>query len=353
MVLSKDLNDISKDILENGYKDSSILITGSTGLLGSLIAKGFLLANKEYGLNNKIYVLARNVDKAKIVFCDYLIDKNFQIIKNEITEKIDVENDIDYIFHTACVTASKEMVEKPVELIKGAVGGTINILDFAKEHGTKGVVFLSSMETYGVVDASTRRLKEGDFGPLDLTSVRSGYPESKRMCECICKCYAEEYGVNISTARLTQTFGAGVDLSVDNRLFAIISKSVISNSDIVLSTSGKSSRDYCYTTDAISAILLLGKKGVAGEVYNVANESTNISVIEMARMVAKEFGNGINVVVKQGSDDYVKRFSPPAIIKLDTTKIRDLGWKPKVGLTEMYDRLIKYGKESGMQKVRR
>lgn len=356
MELEKDILSIAKDVEKTGFSNSSILVTGSTGLIGSLIVKGFAEANKRYKLNNKIYALARNVNKANNVFGDYLKDQNLCIVQNEITQNVNINENVDYIFHCACVTTSKDMVTYPVELIKTSVGGTINILDFAKSHNVKSVVYLSSMEVFGVSGEYSGRLKENDLGKLDLSLVRSCYPESKRLCENTCKCYAEEYGLNVCVARLTQTFGAGASLE-DNRIFAMLAKCVVNKDDIVLKTDGKSTKDYCYTTDAISALLILAKKGKSGEVYNVANDKSTISILEMAKLVASSFKNKVNVVVKAETGKEIALFSPPSVTKLDTSKLKQLGWKAKVDLPEMYGKLInhydecmKEGKKGGMIK---
>lgn len=342
MELEKDLLKIAEYVKENKFQNCKIMVTGATGLLGSLLVKGFLEANKVFGSNNKVFALARNEEKAKVVFEGYSNYDNFNIIKNEITEEIIIDSDIDYIFHTACVTSSKEMVTYPVELVKTSVNGTINVLDFAIKHHAKSVVYLSSMEVFGVCEESDGRLSENDLGKLDLTAVRSCYPESKRLCENLCKCYSEEFGLNVCVARLTQTFGAGASLE-DKRIFAMLARCAISGDDIIFKTAGKLVRDYCYTTDALKAVLLLSQKGNKGEVYNIANEETTISAIEMARFVAEELGNGTKVVVKQG--DEAKQFSPQTATRLDTTKMRNLGWKPQVGLKEMYAKLIQSYKE--------
>lgn len=341
MELEKDLKIIAEDVRHNGFFNNSILVTGSTGLIGSLIVKGFLEANRSFGLKNKIFALARNTTKAKTVFKNYLEDEGLIIVENEITEPINIQNNIDYIYHTACVTTSKEMITFPAEIIKTSVNGTVNVLDFAKSHETKSVVYLSSMEVYGVIEGSDIRLKENDLGQLDLTSVRTCYPESKRLNELLCKCYANEYNLNVCSARLTQTFGAGASIE-DNRIFAYIAKSAIKNENVVLKSSGKSAHDYCYTTDAVSAILLLSKKGVAGETYNIANEETFSSIYDMANLVLGRFSSGAHVIV-ENSDNAM--FSKDSVIKLDTKKMRDLGWQPKVNLIEMYDKLIRSYKE--------
>lgn len=336
MILKQDILDIATTINNCGIKNKTILITGATGLIGSLMTKGFLCANVEFLLNNKVYALVRNEDKAKSVFKDCK-DERFIILKNDITQPINIKEDVDFIFHTAAITTSKLMVSNPVEVINVSVNGSKNIFDFALEHNAEAVVYLSSMEVYGVVDAKNK-LKENELGYIDLSNARSCYPESKRLVENLCLCYANEFNLNVKIARLTQTFGAGVSYE-EQKVYNIIAKAAIENKDIVLSTKGESVRDYCYTTDAINAILLISCKGVAGECYNIANEETNMSIYNMAKMVANDIANNkIKVNVNLGDNS---KYMAPSIIQLNTQKLKDLGWKPKYGLKEMYERLIK------------
>lgn len=338
MELDKDLKIIANEIKNNNYKNSKILITGSTGLIGSLLVKGFLYANYLYKTNNKVYALARNPEKFLEVFNDFKDRQDLIFIKNNITEPIEFDEDIDFVFHTACVTASNEMILHPVELINGSVNGTLNILNFSRDHKVKSVIYLSSMEAYGVVKDLNRQIKENELGYLDLTYIRNCYPESKRLCEILCSSYSNEYKLNVIIARLTQTFGAGVNLN-DNRIFSLIAKNAILKRDIVLKTLGKSAHDYCYTTDAISALLLLAKKGKSGECYNVSNNKNFFSVFDMATNVLKKYYPE-GEVKTEVSD--TSMFSKDNIISLDTKKIESLGWNPKIDLIKMYDKLINY-----------
>lgn len=112
---------------------------------------------------------------------------------------------------------------------------------------------------------------------------------------------------------------------------------VVSDSDIILHTTGTLSRCYCYTTDAVDAILCLLLKGNDGEVYNVANEDTYISIMEMAQMVCDTFMPGKHPVVMLRQD---MGYSPATKLRLSAAKLRSLGWKPRYGLMEMFARLI-------------
>lgn len=127
------------------------------------------------------------------------------------------------------------------------------VLELAREKNA-AMVYVSSMEVYGNPNL-THEVSEEDYGYINLSNVRSSYPESKRMCECLCTAYASQYGVQVCTARLAQTFGAGI-LATENRVFAQFARSAISGSDIVLHTLGQSEGNYVYTSDAIHKHML-------------------------------------------------------------------------------------------------
>ncbi len=349
MILDEDLIVLAEDIKDKGIVNSKIVITGSTGLLGSVFAKGFLVANKKFGLNNTIFALARNEEKAYEVLGG-VDDAHLKIKKYQIREPINIDEDVDQVYHFAAVTSSKDMVAYPAELIESTMHGIFNILNFSKQRGAKSVVFMSTMETFGIAKDQTKRLAEKDLGYLDLTSVRSCYPESKRLAENYCTCFAKEHGLNVKIARLTQTFGAGAKYD-DARVFGMIARSVVENKDIVLLSKGDLARDYCYTTDALNAVLHIAQFGESGETYNVANEATQTSVIDMCRMVAKEFTNDkIQVRIEIPEDVASRGFSPASITRLDTRKLQTLGWKPRYNLKDMYGRLIESYKEQSLTK---
>ena len=349
MIIDKDLAILADDIKDKGIVNSKIVITGSTGLLGSVFAKGFLVANQKYGLNNTIFALARNEEKAYEILGG-VDDAHLKIKKYQIKEPINIDEDVDHVYHFAAVTSSKDMVTYPAELIESTMYGIFNILNFAKEHNANNVVFMSTMETFGIAKDQTKRLAEKDLGYLDLTSVRSSYPESKRLAENYCTCYAKEYGLNVKIARLTQTFGAGAKYD-DARVFGMIARSVVENKDIILLSKGDLARDYCYTTDALNAVLHIAQFGESGEVYNVANENTQTNVYDMCKMVAREFTNDeIKVRIEIPADVASRGFSPASITKLDTKKLQTLGWKPKFNLKDMYGRLIESYREQTASK---
>ena len=321
-------------------KGKVFLITGATGLIGSVMIKCLIELNLRKDLNVKIFAIIRNQKKAKSIFEEEYSQVEFlQIPLTEIThEKMGV--DVDYIIHLASPTASKFFVENPVETLRTAIEGTTAVLEYAKEAKVKGVVYASSLESYGS-NQTDKWIKEDFQGYVNPTDVRSSYNIGKRVCECLCHSYAKEYDVNVMIGRLTQTFGAGISDN-ENRVFAQFARSAIKNEDIVLHTEGKSAKPYCYTTDTVGAILYLLLNGKKGEAYNIANKESYISIRDMAQMVRDEFNTNIRVVLNANDN---LGYAPMTRLRLNTNKIESLGWKSKYDLKKMYERTLSYLKD--------
>lgn len=84
------------------------------------------------------------------------------------------------------------MINHPVETIETAIVGTNNLLRFSVQHHIKTFLYISSMEMYG--NMKDKVVTEDTLGFIDISKVRSDYPESKRMCENLCIRYMAEFG---------------------------------------------------------------------------------------------------------------------------------------------------------------
>lgn len=317
------------------YKNSTVLITGATGLIGSQLIHVFNYANKVFKTNIKILALVRNAKKAKDIFPQYRTDGIKFIVQN-IEQEIRYKGKIDYIIHTANTTSSKEMVENAAETLISIVQGTKNILELSKNCNPKSVVYLSSMEVYGDIPITREKaLGEDDYGYINILKPRNSYPEGKRAAECLCASYYSEYKVPVKIARLAQTIGAGVNYN-DGRVFAEFARCIVEKRNIVLKTKGETIRSYIYITDAVSAILSMLEKGDNGESYNIANSDTTCSIKEMAEMLCNQYQQP-KLVIKI-EDKY---FPCTTKYYLDTTKYYNKsGWKASVDLMEAYSKLV-------------
>lgn len=340
--LQEDLERIaaSDSIDWEAFRDSTILITGATGLIGGMMTKALICAGVQRALNLRVLAAVRNKEKAERELGAFL-GYGLELVVCDILAPIQIEEPIDYILHGASVTASKDFVEHPVETILTALKGTENLLNLAREKQVKSMVYLSSMEAYGVVDPEHERVKESDYGYIDPLEVRSSYSESKRMAEGLCGAYAKEYSVPVKTARLAQTFGAGIARS-ENRVFAQFAHSILAGEDIVLHTDGSKAHCYCYTADAVLGLLTVLLKGASGEAYNISNEDTFGTIREMAEMLIRTYPQSGSKLVFDIPEDANKfGYAPTSRMLIDSEKLRGLGWKAQTGLPEMFERLMR------------
>lgn len=337
-ILEEDFSSLKTSFDFSLLKNSSIFVTGATGLLGSQILLFLDYLNRTEKYSMTLIGLIRNEDKAKKVFGNSY--QNITFIIGDVLELPEIPQHIDYIIHGASVTSSLDFVSKPVETIDIAINGTMNILRFAEAKNVKSMVYLSSMEVFGITDGKDK-VSESDYGYIDILNTRISYSESKRLCECLCHSFAKEFSLPVIIARLTQTLGAGINYN-DTRVAAQFARAVIEGHDIVLKTTGATKRPVIYTSDAITAVLTVLLKGSDGQAYTAANEDTFYTIRETAEMIVSEIAkNKIKLVfdIKGVPQEYAPNLNLK--LNLNTSLLRSLGWSANVGLKEAYERMIK------------
>lgn len=312
----------------------SFLITGATGLIGKLIVKALQYRNYNYNSKIQITLIVRDYKKALGLFGK---DKNINYIIAPI-EKFDdtLKLNIDYIIHGASPTSSNFFVEHPVETLTTQFVGTQKILNFANINKCKSIVFLSSMEMYGILEQNG--ITENVLGYIDVLNSRSSYSEGKRACELLCYSYMNEYGVPVKISRLAQSFGMGIN-SNESRVFKQFCNSIINEEDIILKSTGETIINFSYTTDSITAILKILLNGVNGEAYNVVNDDNSITIKEIANWLIKTKNKKSKVVF---DIDEKTAYAPVNKMKLSNLKLKKLGWFPMFSIYDGYDRLLEY-----------
>ena len=337
-VLEEDVRQFAEHFeLWEQLKGKTFLITGATGLIGSVMIKCLQELNRQRRLGINILAAVRSLEKANLLLGPN--DEGLQFLQIDLKEinADSIGQRVDYVIHLASPTAGRFMEEYPVETFDLAYQSTYALLNFAKQTDVKSMLYVSSLEYYGQV-LDDRLITEDVQGYVDPVSSRSSYPMGKRAAEYLCYAFSKEYGTPAKVARLTQTLGAGISEN-DNRVFAQFARSIINGEDIVLHTAGESAKPYCYTMDCISAILYILLKGQSGEAYNVANPDTYISIRDLAEFMRQRFNPSIEVCFEL--DDNMG-YAPVTKLRLSAQKLMALGWQPRYSLKEMFERLVLY-----------
>lgn len=328
------------------FSEKTVFITGATGLIGSQLVHLLLASNDKLNTSINVVAQGRNKQKMEKVF-GHINDKNqLNFYYGDIVNnKIDYTENIHLIVHAAAPTTSKDFVNNPIGVIDSNIIGTKNVLEFATQKSVSKFVFLSTMEVYGQSKNDTKR-DENNYDYLDHLTIRSSYPESKKLAETLTCAYNHQKQLPTSILRLTQTFGRGVSYD-DQRVFAQFGRCIFEQQNIILHTTGETKRNYLHIDDALSAILIALAKGQSGEAYNVANDNVYVSILEMAMIISSHFlKDKIKVIIDTKNNEAAKGYPPPLKINLSTNKIRKIGWSPKYNLIDMYESMLDYWKQT-------
>ncbi len=340
-IIQKDILSISNQVDNyKKFKNKNILITGANGMIATYCIYYFMFLNDNKNMNIKIYALVRNINKLnKNTNCEKR--KDVIPIIQDVNDKIEINDKLDYIIHMASNANPKSIINNPVEIINSNVMGTLNVLELAKEKKAE-VMFTSTREVYGEVDKSIKKIKETDMGKLYNTQLRSCYPESKRMAENLIISYEYQYNIKYKIARIAHVYGPGMNITNDGRIMSDLIGNAVEEKNIILKSRGEDKRAFCYITDAVVGLLKIIIDGKENDIYNLSNETEEIKIINLAYLIKELLNNKVDVIIdiKENNNEYVK-FKRTM---LDTTKLEKLGWYPTVKLREGIERTIKYFK---------
>lgn len=318
--------------------NSTLCISGATGMIGSFIIDVLMKKNTEEGLNCEIIALGRDLKKAQLRL-PYFNERNFRFVQIDINKFHVRIPDANYVLHLASVTHPEAYSLHPIDTITSNVVGIFNMLDaFLRNKNQKRFIFTSSVEIYGENRGDTEKFKEDYCGYINSNTLRAGYPESKRLSESICQAYIKEHGVDALITRLPRVYGGNV-LPGDTKVISQFLFNAANKQDIVLKSAGNQKYSFGYVADVVSGILYCLFKGEAGEAYNIADEKSDISLNDLASLIAREAG--VDVVKGYPNAIEIKGFSKSTKALMDATKLSQLGWESEFDIRTGIQRSLK------------
>lgn len=333
-----DLESLSSDgaILWDKLSGGAVALSGGTGLVGRYLVDAILYRNALHGMGCHVYLLCRKPEAAAKLFPDSDFLHFVESDVNRPLPQLDIPEEA-YMLHLASNTHPVAYATEPIATIMTNVTGLYNMLQAAVGIKAARFAFASSNEIYGENRGDTELFAEDSLGYIDCNTLRAGYTESKRCGEALCQAFRKQYGLEAVIPRLTRSFGPTMKLSDTKALSQFLLKA-LDGEDIVLKSDGKQFYSFTYAADAARGLLIALLSGEDGAAYNVAHESLDITLRDLAELVAGAAGK--KVVFDLPGSTEAAGFSKATKARLDGHRIAALGWRPRYTLSEGISRTL-------------
>ncbi len=331
-IVTEDVENILAEALPwESLAGQHVLVTGSTGMLGGYLTLVLLRLQRARLNDLRISLLVRDADRARARFGDRLSSPGVCVQRGTlVAPPALVHGPPDVIIHAASPASPRDYATHPVEVIRANACGTLALLDAYAQGGHTRFLFLGSA-VYGSTE-NLGPVHEESFGAVPTLDARNCYIESKRMAETLLESWRCQYGLDYRIGRIFHTFGPGLNLD-DGRIFSDVLKAALQRRPIVLTSDGLARRAFCYLADTVSAffhLLLAGRPGLA---CNVGNPDNELTIRAFAGLASRLTDPPLGL---QFAEPDLSAYTPARTSRgqPDTSRIRALGWRPKVSAAD-------------------
>ena len=312
------------------WQNRRVLVTGAGGFIGSHLAERLV----ELGARVRALVRynSRN-DWGLLELLPAPIKNELEVVLGDLTDPHNttwMAQGQEVIFHLAALIAIPYSYRAPAHYVATNCGGTLNLLEAARQHGVERFVHTSTSETYGTAQ----------YTPIDEAHPLKGqspYAASKIGADKLAESYYLSFGVPVVTVRPFNTYGPRQ--SARAIIPTIISQGL--SGDVVRLGRLTPIRDLTFVGDTVEGFIKAGECPQAvGELFNLGS-GRSTSIGELAQAIIGRLGGGREIV----SDDERVRPDASEVMELlcNSGKAKKiLGWEPRVGLEEGLDRTIAY-----------
>ena len=294
-----------------------ILVTGGAGFLGSHLCEKLLNDGHEVLAVDNFYT-------GKKENINHLTnDPKFEILRHDITEKLNVE--VDFIVNLACPASPVHYQKFPVQTSRTSVLGMLNLLDLANRLEVP-ILQASTSEVYG--DPQVSPQVETYWGNVNPIGLRSCYDEGKRFAETLMFDYMRQYGTKIKVARIFNTYGPRMSFK-DGRVVSNFIFQALTGQPITIYGDGNQTRSFCFVSDLIEGITkLIGTEQVFTGPVNLGNP-IEMTMNELAETTIRLCNSSSEIAYKDLPQDDPKQRKP----EISLAKL-ELNWEPKIGVEQ-------------------
>jgi dTDP-glucose 4,6-dehydratase len=303
------------------------VVTGGAGFLGSHLCD--YLVERDFRV-----VCIDNLDTGSLQNVQHLRADNFEFVNHDVTEYIDVQGDVDFVYHLAALASPIDYLRMPLHSLKVGSYGTHHALGLAKWKRARFLLF-STSEVYG--DPQVHPQPETYWGNVNPIGPRGVYDEAKRYAEAMTMAYLRQQGVDTAIVRIFNTYGPRMRPH-DGRAIPTFLRQALSEKPVTVFGDGSQTRSFCYVDDLVRGLILLMESGVH-EPVNIGNPN-EMTLLEMAKTVIELTESRSEIVFEALPVD------DPKVRQPDISRAKDLlGWEPEIDLREGLRKTIDHAME--------
>jgi dTDP-glucose 4,6-dehydratase len=293
------------------------VVTGGAGFLGSHLCEALL------GRGHHV-ICVDNLETGSLQNIQHLRDDGFVFLPHDMTEHLEVGEPVDFVYHLASPASPIDYLRLPLQTLKVGSYGTHNALGLAKFKRAR-FLLASTSEVYG--DPQVHPQPETYWGNVNPIGPRGVYDESKRYAEALATAYRNQQGVDISIARIFNTYGPRMRRN-DGRASVNFLHQALEGKPLTVYGDGSQTRSLCYVDDLVRGLILLAESGESLPV-NIGNPDHEVTMLELAETIVRVTGSPSPIVFEALPID------DPQVRRPDITRAREvLGWEPEVDLEE-------------------
>jgi dTDP-glucose 4,6-dehydratase len=295
---------------------STCVVTGGAGFLGSHLCDRLLAEGHRV-------ICIDNLETGSLQNIEHIRDPAFEFRNVDITEKVDIPEDVDFVYHLASPASPIDYLRLPLHTLKVGSHGTHHMLGVAKFKRAR-FLLASTSEVYG--DPQVHPQPESYWGHVNPIGPRGVYDEAKRYAEALTMAYHRQQGVDTSIVRIFNTYGPRMRAH-DGRAIPTFLRQAIGDQPLTVFGEGDQTRSFCYVDDLIRGIVALAESDAHLPV-NVGNPD-EFTLLELAKEVIEVTESRSEIVFEPLPTDDPQQRRP------DISRARDLlGWQPQVELRD-------------------
>ncbi len=274
------------------------VVTGGAGFLGSHLCE-YLLE-----LGDRV-ICIDNLDTGSLENIEHIGQPEFEFINHDLTEFVQVDGPIDFIYHLASPASPIDYARLPLHTLKVGSYGTHHMLGLAK---CKRARFLlaSTSEVYG--DPEVHPQPETYWGHVNPIGPRGVYDEAKRYAEALTMAYHRQQGVDTRIARIFNTYGPRMRPH-DGRAIPTFLRQALQDKPLTVFGDGSQTRSFCYVDDLIRGLVAL----MCSEYHQPVNlgNPSEMTLLELAECVIEVTGVALGDRLRGAARRTTRRCASP------------------------------------------